>query len=83
MAVRSGTSSTPAGRMPTSGVLKPAAYEVLIELNADVVPYVRDWATFGLASQIDADLTDPDPDTRAEAVCGLARRGGPRAKPAP
>jgi HEAT repeat protein len=76
------------------GVDESATYDVLIELSADPDAHVRDWATFGLARQTGADfprlrdalaarLTDPDPDTRAEAVHGLARRGDPRAAPAP
>ncbi len=66
------------------------AIQALIGLSADEDSDVRDWATFGLGSQIDIDtpeigealvarLTDPDVDTRAEALVGLARRQDPRA----
>ncbi|MEU0559628.1 HEAT repeat domain-containing protein [Dactylosporangium sp. NPDC006015] len=69
-----------------------AALDALIELSADDEPRVRDWATFGLARQSDADfpalrealaarLDDDDTDTRAEAVHGLAVRGDERAMP--
>ena len=61
----------------------------LITLSHDSEPDVRDWATFALGSLIDTDnvdirqalferLTDDDPDTRGEALVGLARRGDPR-----
>jgi HEAT repeat protein len=78
----------------SAGTLQvPAAYDVLIELSGDPEPWVRDWATFGLARQTDADFPrlrdalaartgDPDRDTRTEAVYGLATRGDPRAIPA-
>lgn len=67
-----------------------AALEVLIVLSADSDPYVREWATFGLARQTDEDfprlrnalagrLADDDADTLAEAIHGLAVRGDPRA----
>lgn len=63
----------------------PKAIAALINLSNDADADVRDWATFGLGSQIDTDspairtalfvrLTDPDNDTRAEAMVGLARR---------
>jgi HEAT repeats len=66
----------------------PAAGEAiaaLIRLSADPDPGVRDWATFGLGSQIQADsapvrqalaarLDDPDGDTAGEALVGLAGR---------
>ncbi len=66
------------------------AVSTLIELSTDEVASVRDWSTFSLGSQIDLDtvalrdalaarLGDPDPDTRAEAICGLARRKDSRA----
>jgi len=69
---------------------EPAALATLISLSADPEPWVRDWATFGLARQTDQDfpqlrealaarLADDDPDTRAEAIHGLAVRGDPRA----
>jgi hypothetical protein len=59
--------------------------QTLIELSRDQDELVRDWATFGLGSQIDADtpqirealfarLFDPDEVTRGEAFVGLARR---------
>ncbi|GAA3228774.1 HEAT repeat domain-containing protein [Dactylosporangium siamense] len=68
----------------------PRAVAALIRLSADPDPEVRDWATFGLGSQLDADgeqvraalaarLTDEDGDAAGEALLGLARRGDPRA----
>lgn len=68
------------GRYETS-----EAVDGLIELSSDPDEDVRDWATFGLGSQMDLDtsrirealcarLNDPDPVTRAEAFVGLARR---------
>jgi HEAT repeat protein len=70
----------------------PAAQAVaaLIQLSADTDPQVRDWATFGLGSQMDVDgepvrdalaarLTDEEGDTAGEAMLGLARRGDQRA----
>jgi HEAT repeat protein len=67
----------------------PAAPAALIELSADPEPHVRDWATFGLGSlcrqdspairaALAARLRDTDPDTRAEALAGLAERRDPR-----
>jgi len=64
--------------------------DALIELSADDDADVRDWATFGLARQSDADypalrealaarIDDPDVETRAEALHGLATRGDRRA----
>ena len=61
------------------------AIQTLIELSTDVHSLVRDWATFGIGSQIETDtpairaalmerVTDEDPDTRSEAIMGLARR---------
>jgi HEAT repeat protein len=61
------------------------AIQTLMELSADPDADVRNWATFGLGSQIDSDtpairaslvarLTDEDADTRGEALVGLARR---------
>lgn len=70
----------------------PAAEAVagLILLSADADPQVRDWATFGLGSQLDVDgesvrdalaarLLDDEGDTAGEALLGLARRGDRRA----
>jgi HEAT repeat protein len=67
-----------------------AALEALTALSADIDPYVREWATFGLARQTDEDfpqlrdalagrLADDDADTLAEAIHGLAVRGDARA----
>jgi HEAT repeat protein len=63
---------------------RPAALAALIDLTRDPVAPIRDWATFGLAQTGDTgdDVTaalveridDPDLDTRAEAVMGLATR---------
>ena len=66
------------------------AIDCLIRLSSDLDSEVRDWATFALGSQFDVDtpqirealaarLDDPDENTRAEAVMGLARRKDPRA----
>jgi HEAT repeat protein len=71
----------------------PAAVEALIGLSRDVDPEVRDWATFGLGSLVGVDseairlallarLDDPDPETRGEAMVGLAVRGDRRAEAA-
>ena len=67
------------------GHTDPNAVACLIRLSADPEPHVPDWATFGLAVQIDIDapelraaliarLHDPDGDTAGEAMVGLARR---------
>jgi HEAT repeat protein len=65
------------------------AIDTLVALSADEDSDVRDWATFGLGqNEVDsaqirealaARLTDPDGDTREEAVAGLAMRGDERA----
>jgi HEAT repeat protein len=76
-----------AGDPPSDG-----AVAALIRLSADPDPEIRDWATFGLGSQIEADSTplrqalaarldDPDGDTAGEALLGLARRRDPIALP--
>jgi len=61
------------------------AIQTLIHLSTDADAEVRDWATFGLISQIEVDtpairaalfarLSDEDADTRGEAMVGLAHR---------
>ena len=66
------------------------AIELLIRLTTDMDSDVRDWATFGLGTQLDLDtpeirnalaarLDDMDEDTRGEAMIGLARRRDRRA----
>jgi HEAT repeat protein len=68
-----------------SGNDHPKAVEALIELSTDEDADIRDWATFGLGTQIELDtpairtalaarLVDGDAVTRAEAMVGLARR---------
>jgi HEAT repeat protein len=64
------------------------AIKTLIQLSADPDDEVRDWATFGLGTQIEDDtpairaaltarLADPHKDTRDEALVGLAHRHDP------
>ena len=61
------------------------AISTLIELSSDEDEEVRNWATFGLGSQIEADtveirealfqrLVEADHEIRGEALVGLARR---------
>lgn len=68
-----------------SGHENPKAIETLIELSRDQDEDVRNWATFGLGTLIDADsheireallarTTDADGECRGEALVGLARR---------
>lgn len=71
----------------------PGTIPALITLSADADADVRDWATFGLGTLIEADspdirtalvhlLDDPEGDARGEALVGLARRGDTRLIPA-
>ena len=68
------------------------AVTTLMQLTSDEDADVRDWATFGLGTQINVDgaavrqcllarVDDPDEDTRAEAMAGLARRHAPEVAP--
>ena len=70
-----------------------AAVDLMIRLTNDADSDVRDWATFGLGTQLELDtpkirnalvarLDDPDEDTRGEAMIGLACRNDQRAIPA-
>lgn len=63
----------------------PNAIETLVALSRDSCEQVRDWATFSIGTLIEIDTTqirdalaarlqDPDSETRAEALVGLARR---------
>lgn len=63
----------------------PTAVDALVGMTRDSEAHVRDWAVFGLGTILDVDtravrdalaerLTDPDDDTRGEALVGLACR---------
>ncbi|MEQ1634938.1 MAG: HEAT repeat domain-containing protein [Planctomycetota bacterium] len=66
-------------------VQSEVAVDAVLRLSRDEDPEVRDWATFGLGSQIDMDtpvirqallarVQDSDDNTRAEALSGLVQR---------
>lgn len=70
----------------------PQSVEALMALTRDEDEQVRNWATFALGVQSDADtpairealaarLDDPYPDAREEAMAALAKRKDPRALP--
>ncbi|MNK89846.1 putative lyase [compost metagenome] len=70
----------------------PKAIESLITLSSDKLNHIRDWATFGLGTQIDEDnleirnalwkrVTDKHQETKLEAILGLAKRKDERIKP--
>ncbi len=72
-----------------SGYEIPEANAALIELSSDPDHDVRNWATFGLGSQIETDtpairqallnrLGEQDSEIRGEALVGLADRGDTR-----
>ena len=68
-----------------TGYEDPIAVNCLIRLMTDSDSDVRDWATFGIGTQLNLDtpeiraallarLDDADDDTRGEAMIGMARR---------
>jgi hypothetical protein len=61
------------------------AVDTLIDLSNDKIPWIRNWATFGIGSQIETDnekirnalwnrINDKDQDANLEAIVGLAQR---------
>lgn len=73
------------------GIKNKTATEILIKLAKDKSPKVRDWATFGLGTQIKTDNEEirnalykncfsKDNQTRQEAIKGLANRKDERVK---
>jgi methionyl-tRNA formyltransferase len=90
LAAHAGVRVREAAAIGLAGREAPQAVDALIRLSRDEHSEVRDWATFALgmlASQdteqlreaLAARLGDPDPETRLEAVHGLALRGDLRA----
>jgi HEAT repeat protein len=82
------THAIPGGTDSPAGEQQVA--EVLIRLSRDEVGEIRDWATFGLGSQLSIDtdevraalfarVNDSNEGARDEAVAGLARRRDGRA----
>lgn len=74
-----------------SGIEKTKAITTLIQLSKDKDTDVRNWATFGLGTQIEVDnelirealwkrVNDNDEVTRDEAIFGLAKRKDERIK---
>ena len=74
-----------------STIEKDIAIDTLIKLSSDRDSDIRDWATFGIGSQIDTDnekirtalwnrISDKDEGARFEAICGLAQRKDKRIK---
>lgn len=70
----------------------PKAIECLIKLSYDELNHIRDWATFGLGTQINEDneeirkalwdrVNDKHPETKLESILGLAKRKDKRIKP--
>lgn len=73
------------------GVENTLAIETLIFLMKDKVSSIRDWATFGIGTQLDKNtqkirnalwqrVNDTDEVTKLEAIVGLARRKDSRVK---
>lgn len=73
------------------GLEEPLAIDTLIHLSNDKESLNRDWATFGLGTQIDVDnekirnalwnrINDSDQDTKLEAIVGLAKRKDAKVK---
>lgn len=69
------------------------AIDTLIDLSNDKIPSIRNWATFGIGSQIDTDndkirkalwnrIVDKNQDTKLEAIVGLANRKDVKVKEA-
>ena len=67
------------------------AIDTLINLTTDKISHIRDWATFGIGTQIERDnklirealwlrVDDKHQDTRFEAIVGLAKRKDHRIK---
>ncbi len=74
-----------------SGINNPKAIEVLINLTNDSEDSIRDWATFGLGSQLDVSspeilealwqrTEDSVEEVRVEAIAGLVNRNIPEVK---
>jgi hypothetical protein len=67
------------------GVDNPRAIEILIKLSTDKISHIRNWATFGIGTQIQRDnkhirealwnrINDKHQETKLEAIVGLAKR---------
>ncbi len=73
------------------GLENTTAIDALIQLSQDKVASIRDWATFGLGSQIETNskkiidalwdrINDKDQNSKFEAIVGLANRNDNRIK---
>ena len=67
------------------GINNLRAVETLIKLSTDKIDYIRNWATFGIGSQIERNnliiretlwkrVNDKHQETKLEAIVGLAKR---------